>query len=192
MCAQRVMFFDGFVGRTAKNPNRIIAERVACAYQRYLVREDSDEPRYHIDRVIVVGEDVEGRRDVDILAWLGFAGIPADSIVLAGNAQDTLRAIEFFVAAATRLYPRVEQIKVHVVAHDWLLERICFYMHTWRQPGIVSPPAFLPRDCVPLGGYKPTFWERLREWSRRSDAAQAIYRQDFPEWWMQPGILGGD
>lgn len=192
MCAQRVMFFDGFVGQTAKDPKRIILERVACAYQRYEIRQHSDEPRYRIDRVIVVGEEVAGRRDVDILALLGFAGIPADSIILAGNARDTLHAIELFVATATKFYPRVQTIKVHVVAHGWLLERICFYMHTWKQSGIQYRPVFLPRDCIPLNGYQPTLWERLREWGRRSDAAQAIYRQDFPEWWMQPGILGGD
>jgi hypothetical protein len=179
----RIIFFNGFVGRTAKARERIIGERVMATLSRFNNLLDNCPQEVWIDRVIVVGEHCpSGNSDVEIMQYLGldlrpFKGISVDRIELAGNASDTLHAIRLFLAKLEEFYP-AQHVRVHAATHRWLLQRTAYYMRAWRNPKGTQAPVIKVRDCCPIAGYDPNWWERFREWSRWGDAQQEIHRQN--------------
>lgn len=174
----RVIFFNGFVGQTAKDLQCIQRERIEAAVWRFRRRELYPEEGA-IQKVIIVGEaNQPNYADVRLMKHLGAAGVPVDQMVLAGNATDTLHAIRLFVIKVAELYPD-QHIRVHVATHRWLMPRMIYYMQHWHRPD-AKPLPLKVRGCTPRAGYQPNWWERFREWSRRGDTQQAIFYQDYP------------
>ncbi|MCW1888687.1 MAG: hypothetical protein KIH67_003995 [Candidatus Moranbacteria bacterium] len=173
---------NAFVGKTANNRARIIQERLSAALGRFQNRCLCDEED-QIKKIVVVGEDgCLGGFATDIMMRLGYAGVPEDVIVVAGNAKNTFEAIELFVTKVTELYPG-QHVRVHVATHEWLLPRTLFYMGHWKPNKSLPPPALKMKSCCPCVGYQPNLRERLREFFRRGDAGYILAQQRDPLWW---------
>ena len=183
--SDRVIFFNGFVGRTAKDSKRIIAERITATMNRFLEREELTPADDHIKKVIVVGEENGRLSATDIMSHLSARGIPVDQLEIAGDARDTFHAIRLFLAKAAALYPD-QHLRVHIATHRWLLERTVYYMRRCHYPDDDHAPFLKARGCCPVAGYEPSWWERVRECFRQSDARQAIAMQSLSplEWQM--------
>ena len=149
--------FGGSVRRNIEVKHRIVTERLT---QTLTLFED---PTYHIDHVLVVGErGAPQHQSIGIRKKLIASGVPPEKIIACGEANNTPKATRIFLRAAIIQYGG-RDLHVHITMHQRWSPRVAAFLQRYREYHRDEIPNILTSEHHPTAGYEPNLWERIRE-----------------------------